>query len=339
MARSLRALGLLTMACFCACSPVYVTKAAAGHASLLWRSRGMEKALRDPAVSDQLKDQLKLALEIRAFAFARIGLKETSDFSTYTPVRGAVTYIVSACPRTSLEAYRWWFPFLGKVPYKGYFGKEDALREMKCMEDEGFDARVGGAAAYKTPLWFTDPLPSSVLDYQPGDLCELLIHELTHGTVWFKDQVDFDEAAATFVGRQGAEDFLTQRFGADSAQLKEYRAGLARQNESAAVMDELYQQLDALYRGDQTQEQKLALRQGIFARGEERLQAMGQPLGEPLNNATVLALRLYRCDLSAFRALHQDCGHDWKKTMAALKALDRRDPFAALAKLTSAKPS
>ncbi|MCX5794127.1 MAG: aminopeptidase [Elusimicrobia bacterium] len=329
---------LLLAVALCGCSPVYVTKAAAGHASLLWHSRSMAAALRDPATPEDLKAGLKLALEVREFAFQRMGLKPSRDFSTYTPVHGAVTYVVSACPRTSLEAYQWWFPFVGKVPYKGYFRKDDALREMKSFEDNGFDARVGGVAAYKTPLWFTDPLPSNVLDYPPGDLAELLIHELTHGTVWFKDRVDFDEAAATFVGQEGAADFLTLRFGADSAQLREYRAGLARGREFAVAMDELYQRLGALYRGPATDQEKLARREEIFAWGRKRLEEMGQPLSEPLNNAAVLAHRLYNYDLSGFRALHERCGRDWKKTVAALKALDRSDPLGALTKLTSAEP-
>jgi len=315
-----------------------VTKAAAGHAGLLWRSRSIDAALRDPRTPEGLKDRLRLAVEARAFAFGRMGLKRSRDFSTFTPVRGAVTYVASACARTSLTPYEWWFPFLGKVPYKGYFRRDDAQREMRGLQDRGFDARVGGAAAYKTPLWFTDPLPSSVLDYPPGELSELLIHELTHGTVWFKDQVEFNEAAATFAGQEGAADFLAQRFGPDSPQLKDYRQGLARQQEFSAAMEELYHRLDTLYRGGATQQEKLARREDIFTWGRQRLEGIRQPLSEPLNNAAVLAHRLYGRDLGPLRALHERCGRDWKKTIAALKALERRDPFAALTKLTSAAP-
>jgi predicted aminopeptidase len=323
---------------FSACSPIYVTKAAAGHASLLWHSRRMSAALRDPATPEDLKAKLKLALEVREFAFQRIGLRRSKDFSTYTPVHGAVTYVVSACPRTSLQAYQWWFPFLGKVPYKGYFRKADALREMKRFEGRGFDAHVGGAAAYKTPLWFADPLPSSVLDYSPGDLAELLIHEFTHGTVWFKDQVDFNEAMATFVGQEGAAEFLAQRFGPASPELRRYRDGLVRERDFTSAMDEIYQRLDALYRSPASEAEKLSRREEVFAWGRRRLQEIDQPLAEPLNNATVLAHRLYNCDLGGFHALHERCGRDWKKTLAALMALDRRDPFGALAKLISAGP-
>ncbi|MBI5241458.1 MAG: aminopeptidase [Elusimicrobia bacterium] len=316
----------------CGCSPVYVTKAAAGHASLLWHSRGMESALRDPKTPQDLKAKLQFALDVRAFAFERMGLRKTKDYSTYSPVRGAVTYVVSACPKTSLTPYQWWFPFLGKVPYKGYFHKADALKEMKRMEDLGFDTRVGGVAAYKTPLPFRDPLPSSTLDYLPGDLADLLIHELFHGTVWFKDQVEFDEAAATFAGQEGAKEFLAWRYGADSPQLKDYLDGLSRQSRFAGVMEDLYKELGELYGGKVGETEKLNGRDSVFSKGEQRLKEIGQPISEKLNNAVVLAHRLYIRDLSPFKALYERNGKDWRKTIAALKALDRKDPFAALSK-------
>jgi len=328
--------GLAAAAFLCACSPVYVAQAAAGHAGLLWRSRSIAAVLRDPAVPALRKEKLRLALAAREFAFGRMGLRRTRDYSTVTPVRGAVTYVVEACPRTGLRPYQWWFPFVGKVPYKGYFLKARAVREMRDFSGRGFDARVGAVAAYHTPLWFTDPLPSNALDGPPGELAELLIHELTHGTMWFKDDVDFDESAATFVGEEGAADFLAQRFGPDSAELKDYRRTLAREREFSAAMGEIYDRLAALYAGGAGEAEKLARREEVFAWGRQRLESIGQPLGEPLNNAAVLAHRLYTYDLDSFRALHERNGRDWKKTLSALQGLDRRDPFAALRRLVKA---
>jgi predicted aminopeptidase len=327
ISRSDPRLFILIAAILCGCSPVYVTKSAVGHAGLLWRSRGMESSLRDPKVSPELKDRLKLALEVRAFAFERMGLKKTKDYSTYTPVPGAVTYVVSACPKTSLQPHQWWFPFLGRVPYKGYFRKEDALKEMRRMQGRGLDARVGGVAAYKTPLPFKDPLPSSVLDYPPGELAELLIHELFHGTVWLKDRAEFNEAAAVFAGQEGAKEFLAGKYGEQSPRLREYLQSLAEQAETGRVIEDLYRELDGLYGGKVSETEKLSGRDGLFSKYRDRLN-----LREDLNNAAVLAYRLYGRDLSAFRALHERSGRDWEKTVAALKALDRKDPFSALEK-------
>ena len=92
-------------------------------------------------------------------------------------------------------------------------------------------------------------------------------------------------------------------------------------------MEELYRELDGLYGGKVSETEKLDGRIRLFSKYRDRLD-----LQEDLNNAAVLAYRLYGRDLSDFRALHERNGRDWKKTVAALKALDRRDPFAALAK-------
>jgi predicted aminopeptidase len=307
-----------------------VAKAAAGHARLLWHSRSLAGALRDERVPEPIKAKLRLVGEVREFAFSRMGLQRTRDYAKYSPVPGPVAYVVSACPFTRLKPYQWWFPVVGKVPYKGYFYEADAVREMRRMQARGYDARVGAASAYNTPLWFSDPIPSAVLYYSDGRLAELIIHELTHAAVWFKGRTDFNESLATFVGEAGARAFITRRFGADSAQMEEYRLDLAREQELGAAMDEIYSRLDALYRRPDSDDDKMAQREEVFVWGRKRLADIGQPLDEPLNNASVLAYRLYHHDLAAFRGLYERNGRDWPKTLAAFKALDRRDPYAAL---------
>ncbi|MDD5656905.1 MAG: aminopeptidase [Elusimicrobia bacterium] len=312
------------------CSPLYVLKSASGEARLLWHRRDIAAASVDPKTSEPWREKLLLVLAARQFAFSSMGLRPSRDYSTYSPVEGPVTFVVSGCAKTRFAPYLWWFPVVGKVPYKGYFKKADALREMNRLQDKGWDARVGGAAAYNTPLWFSDPLPSAVLEYDPGSLAELLIHELAHQTVWFKGRVEFNEAMAGFIGRQGALEFLERRFGAQSQELAYYRAELRRRAELASAIDELYSRLDELYRGDLPRAGKLARREDIFAWGRARLEAIADPPAEPLNNATVLANRLYYRDQASFQDFYERHGRDWRRTIAALKRLERKDPFAAL---------
>jgi predicted aminopeptidase len=54
-----------------------------------------------------------------------------------------------------------------------------------------------------------------------GDLAELIIHELTHGTVFIPDSAEYNENLATFVGVTGAAWYLTSVYGKNS---EEYRA-------------------------------------------------------------------------------------------------------------------
>ena len=323
---------LLALALLSACSPIYVARSAAGHAGLLWRRRSIAKTISDPATPPALKEKLSLALDARRFAFERLGLTRSHAYETWTPVAGAaLTWLVSASDRTRLQSHLFRFPLIGAFPYKGHFRRDLADIEAASLERKGYDATVSGAGAYKTPLPISDPLPSTLLRGGDGDLAETLIHELTHGTVYFKNATDFDEALATWAGARGAENFLAERFGAESPQMKEWRAGREEGSRREALYGELRAKLDALYSGPGDDGAKLDGRKAVFdwARAQAKLRGLA-PLREPLNNAVVLAHALYAPDFAPFDALFEKCGRDWPKTIAALKSLDRRDPLAAL---------
>ena len=327
-ARGLAAAAILLLAA-AACSPVYVLQSAAGHADLLLRRRSIDKALKDPRTPPPLRAELETAASARAYAFEALGLRKTSDFSTYAPIgRSAVTYIVSGSRRTSLEGYSWWFPFIGSFPYKGYFDKKRAVAERDRLEKRGWDAFVGGAAAYKTPLPFSDPLPTSALDASTGAVAALLIHELAHGTVYFKDHSDFDESMAQFVGEQGAKRYLASRFGASSPELAAYETELRDEAAADGVIAGLREKLEALYAGRESEAEKLADRVPLFEQAKQDLKALGYDY-KVMNNAVVVAHGVYHGDLP-FGKLLEKCGGDFPKFIAALKALDRRDPAADL---------
>jgi predicted aminopeptidase len=225
----------------------------------------------------------------------------------------------------------WRFPLIGSFPYKGYFSKDDALAEAKAMEARGFDATVAGAAAYKTPLWISDPLPSTALAYSPGDLAALNIHELTHGTVFFKNQTQFDETLADFAGETGAQQFLAASYGAESKELADYRKSLDDEKAASAVFDGVYVELDALYKSSATAAAKLAAREPIFAKGLSGLAALGYHYAK-LDNAVVLGHRVYHdeADRAALREAFAAGGRDWAAFIARLKGLDPKDPSGAL---------
>lgn len=338
MGRAGRLAALALAAAFLAgCSPVYVFQSASGHAGLLFRRRHIAEVLKDPQTPPSLRAALFTAQDARAFAFDALGLKKSADFHTYVKVDGpAVTWLVSGSRREKLEPYTWWFPFAGRFPYKGYFKKKRALAERDRLEKKGFDAAVFGAAAYNTPLPVSDPLPSSALDLSTGALAALLIHELAHGTVYFKDHTDFDEAAAEFIGRRGARQYLARRFGADSRELADYEKELAVDAQVDEVFERLNGKLTALYSEKIADDEKLSRRQALFDAAQKELAALGENYST-VNNAVVLAHRVYRGDLP-FAKLFEELHGDWPKFLATLKGLDKRDPSAALRKSIHGDP-
>lgn len=317
-----KAFPLLLLCLFCACSPVYVARSASGHAGLLWRRRPLARTIADPKTSPELRKKLETVAAVRGYAFDKLALKRTRDYETWTPVKGSVlTWLVSASERLRLQSYEFRFPLAGSFPYKGHFRKDLAEREAAELEMKGYDAAVSGAAAYNTPLPVSDPLPSSLLSYGEGDLAETLIHELAHGTVYFKNRTEFDEAVATWIGRRGAEAFLLERFGAESAEMKDWKDGLAGQKRRDDLYRELKDKLTELYGGPADPTEKMARRKAAFEWARREALQRGVKLAEPVNNASVLAHSLYDPDLAPFDAIFEKNGRDWPKTLAAFKAL------------------
>ena len=307
-------------------------RAASGHAGLLWRRRSIEQTIADSRTPSELKRKLELVVAVRRFAFDSLALKRSHDYEAWTPVKGpALTWLVSASARARLEPYLFRFPIVGSFPYKGHFRRDLADREAAALEKKGYDATVSGAAAYKTPLPIADPLPSTVLDDSDGGVAETLIHELTHGTVYFRNQTEFDEALAVWLGERGATEFLIARDGPGSSALKEWRTDAAEVEKREALYRDLRSKLAELYGGQGSDAEKLEKRKAVFdwARAEASSRGL-KPLREPLNNAVVLAHELYAPDFAPFDALFDKCGRDWPRTIAALKGLDRRAPLADL---------
>ena len=115
------------------------------------------------------------------------------------------------------------FPFLGTVSYKGFFNIEKAKAEENILKQQGLETSLDEVAGWSTLGWFQDPILSNMLKRYPGSLANLIIHELTHGTLYVKDNVDFNENLASFVGDHGAEIFLKAKYGETSSELIKYQ--------------------------------------------------------------------------------------------------------------------
>jgi predicted aminopeptidase len=131
-------------------------------------------------------------------------------------------WALSACKPFEMVYYEWKFPFLGAVTYKGFFDKQKGLHEKKYLEEKGYDIDWGVVSGWSTLGFFKDPILESFLWKPEGRLANLIIHELTHGTIYIKNDVDFNENLASVIGDFGAMLFLKQRFGEQSNEYIEY---------------------------------------------------------------------------------------------------------------------
>ncbi|MGD9762938.1 MAG: aminopeptidase [Candidatus Binatia bacterium] len=316
------------------CATGYVLRGAYEEARLLWRREPIDRMLQRDDVDTATRHKLELVLGVRQFAADELGLRVGDSYTSVARVdSGQIVHVVSAAPRDRLVPYTWWFPIVGRVPYRGYFKRAEADALAAELERDGYDTLVRPAVAFSTLGWFADPVPSTMLRLDDARLAETIIHELLHNTLYVSGQAAFNESFATFVGMHGAQAYFAARGGGENAILtarrwadalrfsRFLRAAIARLEAAyAGGIDEasrqvLFEELQAQFRAEPWETDSFA----SFAT-------------QPLNNAVLVHDRLYADRLDAFDAALRDRGGDLRATIAAVSAAarDATDPYAAL---------
>ena len=60
----------------------------------------------------------------------------------------AVRYVVQAAKHDEFVLKTWWFPFVGSVPYLGYFDENDRNGYARELQDEGYEVYEGAVLAF-----------------------------------------------------------------------------------------------------------------------------------------------------------------------------------------------
>ncbi|MEI7013480.1 aminopeptidase [Leptospira licerasiae] len=179
------------------------------QAKILLQRKAIPEVLADPEIPETTKTKLKEVEKIRDFGIQKLALSPEGGFKSFVQLdRPAIGWHVSACHPLKFESYTWWFPIAGRVPYKGYFSLEKAKEEEQNLKEQGFDTRIRITAGYSTLGWFEDPLFSSQLYEDPGDLASIVIHEMAHATVYFPGDSLFNESYASFVEEEGSDEYV-----------------------------------------------------------------------------------------------------------------------------------
>jgi len=187
-----------------ACSPVYVVKAGLAEWRILRAREPIGDVVRDPNLDPRVRDKLAWVIEARTFAREALGLEFGDVYSTYVELESdTLAHILSAAPIGRLEAKTWWFPIVGRVPYRGYFDLEDALAAERDLVEDGYDTFLRPTAAFSTLGWFSDPVLSTFLAADEVDLVDTVIHELTHVHLFLPGAARFNESFAQFIGGVG----------------------------------------------------------------------------------------------------------------------------------------
>lgn len=221
---------------------------AKGQVNVLLEAKSIDEYLEDSHFPDSLKKKLRLVQEIRQYSIDQLGIEDHNSYTTLYNQNGKVSlWNLTACEPFELKAKTWSFPLLGSFPYKGFFDLDKAKEERNLLKQANLDTRIRPVSGWSTLGWFDDPILSNMLNRSDGALAELIIHELTHGTLYIKDSADYNENLATFIGEKGAQQFLDWKYGSNSEQLQKY---LQNEHDYERYIDHFIRgsvQLDSLY--------------------------------------------------------------------------------------------
>lgn len=227
-----------------------------GQLEVMNNARPFEELKKDTNFADSLKAKIKIIEEARKFGMEKLGMNYSENYTKIYDQKGNdILWNVSASYPYKLEAYQWKFPIVGKFSYKGYFDLEKAKRERDRLKNEGeegvfFDTNIRSVSAWSTLGWFEDVLLSTNLERDEGDLVELILHELTHATLYIKDSVEFNENLASFVGEEGAKLFLEEKYGKNSKELNDYIFSLQDYKKYSDFMLFASTSLDSVYNSE-----------------------------------------------------------------------------------------
>ncbi len=307
----------------------YLTRAGFEETYILTHREPIAKLVADSATDPALRRQLRLVLDARDFA-GRIGLDAGQTYTQYTDVRrDTLLLVLSASPRNCLCPYTWKYPIVGRIPYKGFFDQDMARREAARLEQKGYDVYLRPSGAFSTLGWFNDPLLSTALTRDSMELAALVLHEIGHNTLYVKSATPFNESFAQLVGYRGAETFFRAR--GDSATARYAADRWHDEVILSRYYRELAERLDSLYRGTTDTAAVDAGRRVIARWAREQLEGpVGQSLrtyqigplpDRPINNARLIAARIYRTRLDLFQDWYEQHGGSVEESVAALRRL------------------
>jgi len=295
----------------------------------------------DDKASEEDREFVQRVKDIRSFAMEELGLKESKNYTRYVELdRNYLAAVVSASPNDSFGRHEWWYPIVGRLPYKGFFNIEDARKERAKLEKKDLDVWIRTVNAFSTLGWFKDPLYSYMKNYSDRALADMIIHELLHATVFIKGQAQFNEQLAEFVGTEGGRLYAERLIASANAEANGPANAGDDNGEAIALADRaaylafiqgLIAELDAVYKSDIPREEKLIRKEEIIEAAKARFAEQYDSLFKtenyksfsqlPINNAYLELYRLYYEEDNYFKDLYERSGSDLPLFVAAAKII------------------
>lgn len=298
----------------------FLGQAAAGQWEIAAAARPIPEVIADPSTPDLTRELLSEVESVRRFAWQN-GLNVSGNYQEFVALdREYPVWFVNASHPLAFRARVFDFPIVGSFPGLAWFDKKDAEKFRDKLLAQGWDVNMRGVGAFSTGGWFDDPIVWTMLSDSPGALASLVntvLHESLHATVLIKDQQYYNESLASFVADTMAGQYLQRRSGeVMPEELRAYLAARKFGQERARQLNLVYQELDAVYRSELSDEQK-------YERKRQIIDALVRDLklGSRPNNATLIGFKLYQVGKDDFSELYAACGYSWRRFLTAVSSV------------------
>ncbi len=309
-------------------------------------AQNVENLLASPKTPQDTKAFLKNVKTIKAFLQDYAHLNISKTYNSYTELeRDYLVSVVQAAPEFGLSPYMWGYPFVGKLPYRGYYNIQDAQKEARKLMKQNYDVLIRRVRAFSTLNMLPDPLYSFMKQYKEWELVELIAHEQTHATIWVSKHSAFNEQLANFVGRQSALDYTKQKYGVQSSQYEEVRNSEKNAHAFAAFMYSTRTKLEGVYKDEAlTEDEKREKKKLILKKAQEDFvknykqhftnDSYANVDISAYNNAFFATISLYEENNGMFEKAYEACGNSMSKFIDTLQKVKKRPykkkPFAFL---------
>lgn len=306
---------LLLFACLLFLPGCYLIEQSKGQYRLSFHQVPLREAIQNEK-NPTIKKGLEHVHQIRKFAVDHLLLKDAGQYSGYyhTEQEG-ITYVVTAAFQTELKPYTWWFPFLGDLPYKGYFSKKDAIESEQLLIEEGYDTWRFTAPAYSTLGYFSDPVTTPMLRRGLFFLTKIILHELVHGTVFISGNTDFNEQLAKFVELEGALQYLKSQSLLTPEYLREIERYRKKQIAFQQIIHHYIGKAKTLYQKEKEPKRVLKERETLFQNLTDdilELYPEDQRDQWKFNNARLLQYQRYQEASPVFQKIWDDSQQNWQ---------------------------
>ncbi len=311
----------------------YYSHAAVGHLQLTTGLTPIRKLIKQDDTNKELRRQLELVTELREFAENKLSLDVGKAYSKYKHLdRSSAVWVVYAAPTFSTKLQTWRYPIVGEYQSKGFFKEQMATEYSAKLHSQGFDVYVGGAIAYSTLGWFSDPLLSTFLDDTDEELAETLFHELTHRTYYLKGDTMFNESFATAFAQKSVQLWLKEK--SEEKRLEKYRKKLKKRDEFRSLLQKTKNDLSLIYKNaNNDSEAILQKRKQDSIRSFKATcialrkkwnspESLKSWIDEDVNNAKIAASSVYLLKVPYFNRLWYQANQDPNAYLEMVKTLE-----------------